>query len=338
MFGDAPVDDAAIASAVEAHWSIECRELVYAPVGFGSYHWWLTTARGGRLFVTLDDLSGMTSGGDRDRERADLEGAFSAAAALASAGHAFARGPVATSDGRVWCDLDEARILTLWPYVEGRSAAHGDYDHDDDLRRAVLRALGTLHATPVHLAPATRAETFAVDNTHFLTEIAGGELGSGWSSGPYGAAAKRLAREHRMAIAALLTHYEHLVARAPSPSTWVITHGEPHAANVIATASGPVLIDWDTALIAPRERDLWMVVCGRAEVDSAYTNDGRTVAPVRQDMLRLYAAQWELTELGIYLQHFRGPHGDDADTEASWTDLQKYLPLGPRWPEVDCTS
>ena len=334
MFGDAPVDDAVITSAVEAHWGIECRELVYAPVGFGSFHWWLTTARGAQVFVTLDDLSAMPSADDRRRRRTDLEGAFSAAAALASAGHSFVRGPIPTSDGRASWSLGEARMLTLWPYVEGRSATQGDYDPDDDLRRGVLRLLARLHGTPVQVAPAIRAETFDVDNAEFLAEVAIGDLGRGWSSGPHGAAAKRLAREHRSAIAALLIHYRGLVAHAPSPSTWVITHGEPHAANVVATAAGPVLIDWDTALIAPRERDLWMVVCGRAEVDSAYANDDRIVLPVRQDMLRLYAAKWELTELGIYLQHFRGPHGDDADTEASWTDLQKYLPLEPRWPEL----
>jgi aminoglycoside phosphotransferase (APT) family kinase protein len=40
-------------------------------------------------------------------------------------------------------------------------------------------------------------------------------------------------------------------------SPLVLTHGEPHAANTIKTDSGLVLIDWDSALIAPRERDLW---------------------------------------------------------------------------------
>ncbi len=37
----------------------------------------------------------------------------------------------------------------------------------------------------------------------------------------------------------------------------VITHGEPHAANVMGSPGGLVLVDWDTVLLAPPERDLW---------------------------------------------------------------------------------
>jgi thiamine kinase-like enzyme len=42
-------------------------------------------------------------------------------------------------------------------------------------------------------------------------------------------------------------------------TAWVVTHGEPHPANVIRTPGGLKLIDWDTVQLAPAERDLWMV-------------------------------------------------------------------------------
>ncbi len=35
----------------------------------------------------------------------------------------------------------------------------------------------------------------------------------------------------------------------------VITHGEPHGGNVMTMSSGLVLVDWDTVLLAPPERD-----------------------------------------------------------------------------------
>lgn len=42
-------------------------------------------------------------------------------------------------------------------------------------------------------------------------------------------------------------------------SGWVITHGEPNAANMLWSANGDLfLIDWDTVAIGPRERDLWL--------------------------------------------------------------------------------
>jgi spectinomycin phosphotransferase len=46
-----------------------------------------------------------------------------------------------------------------------------------------------------------------------------------------------------------------------SSGPWLVTHGEPHRANVIRDPkSGVHLVDRDTTLIAPRERDLRMVL------------------------------------------------------------------------------
>ena len=333
MFGEPPVDESTIAAALAMGWGL-AGDLAYAPVGFGSYHWWLSCADGARLFVTLDDVSGVPASHQAQRLAA-FEAAFATAADLAGYGHAFVRAPMPARDGRSMQQLDDGRALSLWAYVDGTSAGHGDYDQADDLRRSVLGVLRSLHSTPLEVVSRAHVETFAVDHSEFLDRLVRWDLDDGWADGPYGAPARELAERHRGAIGALRSHYDRLVEQAPPRDAWVITHGEPHAANVVTTADGPVLIDWDTALIAPRERDLWMVLAGRAEVDAAYageTADG--LPPVRPEMLRLYTAHWELTELGVYFQRFHASHGDGADTEASWADLQTYLPLEPRWPEL----
>ena len=38
-----------------------------------------------------------------------------------------------------------------------------------------------------------------------------------------------------------------------------MTHGEPHRGNIVVTDAGVVLVDWDTCLLAPPERDVWLV-------------------------------------------------------------------------------
>jgi aminoglycoside phosphotransferase (APT) family kinase protein len=40
----------------------------------------------------------------------------------------------------------------------------------------------------------------------------------------------------------------------------VLTHGEPHGANVLLGEGGLSLVDWDTVGIAEPERDLWFAV------------------------------------------------------------------------------
>ena len=47
--------DDEVAAAVVDHWASEPDEITYAPVGFGSHHWWVT-AGADRWFVTVDDL------------------------------------------------------------------------------------------------------------------------------------------------------------------------------------------------------------------------------------------------------------------------------------------
>ena len=99
--------------------------------------------------------------------------------------------------------------------------------------------------------------------------------------------------------------------------------GELHAANTINTDSGLVLVDWDSALIAPRERDLWsLAVEEPASLLLHYTaKTGVTPLP---DFLELYRLRWDLTEVSRYVALFRAPHDDTADTRVAWTASTPY--------------
>lgn len=109
-----------------------------------------------------------------------------------------------------------------------------------------------------------------------------------------------------------------------------ITHGEPHAANTIVTATGRVLIDWDTALIAPPERDLWMVLDRDAATSATYEaiTGVRPCAP----LLDMYRMLWDLMEIAGYTTFFRASHTDTADATESWKNLNEYLDISRRWP------
>jgi hypothetical protein len=57
----------------------------------------------------------------------------------------------------------------------------------------------------------------------------------------------------------LLAWYDSLVEEVlDSRAEWVVTHGEPYGPNLVESDTGQsLLLDWDSALQAPRERDLW---------------------------------------------------------------------------------
>jgi hypothetical protein len=85
--------------------------------------------------------------------------------------------------------------------------------------------------------------------------------------------------------------------------------GEPHSANVIRDPRGRfLLVDWDTTLVAPRERDLRMVLDQNMTGWDEYCS---VVGSVRLDerAMRLYHRWWELAEICIFTQRFRRRHG-----------------------------
>jgi spectinomycin phosphotransferase len=57
-------------------------------------------------------------------------------------------------------------------------------------------------------------------------------------------------------------------ARAVGP---VLTHGEPHPANLLSAGGSLLLIDWDTVGLAPPERDLSLIIGEAGEARTGIT-------------------------------------------------------------------
>lgn len=79
-----------------------------------------------------------------------------------------------------------------------------------------------------------------------------------------------------------------------------VTHGEPHRGNVFRTTEGWKVVDWDTALVAPAERDWWDL------------QGGRLGDPVLVD---LYSLRWDLLEVACSVSECFEDHVDDRNTQ-----------------------
>ncbi|WP_306209065.1 phosphotransferase [Actinoplanes sp. RD1] len=265
--------------------------LEYVPVGWGSHHWTGVDAAGATWFVTADALSPRLS--------AALEAAAAVGLDFVVAPVA---GPVRINDR--WC-------AALYPYLSGQSFAFGDWpssEHRDAVRDMLIR----LHTAPV---PAVAGvDDLAI--TH-RDALAGGFV----TAGPYTDRAAALITDHAAVIRALLARYDDLVAGADR-SRDVLTHGEPHPGNTMRTATGWKLIDWETALVAPPERDLWLLG-GEHSAWSAAT--GMTVVPA---MLILYRLRWIINDLCVDLHRFRRPHAGTVEDAESWKLLHRNVVAG----------
>jgi spectinomycin phosphotransferase/16S rRNA (guanine(1405)-N(7))-methyltransferase len=88
-------------------------------------------------------------------------------------------------------------------------------------------------------------------------------------------------------------------------------------------SDGWVLIDWDTALLGPPERDLWWLDTGDGRMVEAY--EGATDFAVDPAMLELYRIRWDLADLAVYVAGFHAVHRGDRNDEKSWQELSSLL-------------
>ncbi len=293
----AGLPEATLLAALERWWGIRAASVQYRPVGWGSHHWVVSGPAGSRWFVTADELENKRlsqaeplAGGFRR-----LRAALSAATDLRDCGRTFAVAPVPARDGEPLARVSrqfgggglpvrgrpELRVggVLLARAPEGRARPGGRHAH-----RPARGPAGVRWPTTSGCRTGTRWRRPA------------GPAATSPAEGPYARPAARLIRQHAVPIRRLLARYDHLVAAARArASPAVLTHGEPHPGNTMLTAGGWVLIDWDTALAAPPERDLWSLDPGDGSILDAYA--GLTGVTPQSPMLDLYRLRWDIADI-----------------------------------------
>lgn len=309
------------------HWGLREARLVYLPVGFGAHHWRADSEDGIRAFVTVDDLAaGFQRGDDVDSAFAALERAYRTAAALRDeADLDFVLAPRFDREGVVVRRLAERYAVSVAPFLEGTSSSYGDYESGAE-RRRMGDLLGRLHAAGDRIpAGLPRRDDCSIPSRAVLDDALA-SLGEPWGTGPFADSARALLAGQAEALDVRLRSYDVLAARVGGRSdSWVITHGEPHRANVMVDGLGSLrLVDWDTTLIAPRERDLCMVLDERLTGWSEYRSVIGDVS-LDPEALELYRGWWDLADIAVFVSLFRRPHDEDENTVASLVQLRSNL-------------
>jgi len=328
---DLPEDvetDALIGSLADG-WGFDVESIDYAAIGFGSYHWVATDARGTRGFVTVDDLEQKPWLGDtRETVFDGLMRAFDTAVALRDAGLGFVVAPILTSEGEAVRRIGARHTVALFPFVEGQAGRFGEYGTAEE-RAAVVKMFARLHQATSAVESIARRIDLHVPGRRYL-ESGLQEVSQTWSGGPFSEPAREALAKHASDVAELLDLFDRLSRSvATRSSKWVITHGEPHAVNLIRTDASQVLVDWDTVALAPPERDLWMLVGDTGGDAATYANlTGHEPDQVAMDFFRL---TWDLGDLAAYTHVLRSPHRHSEDTVKAYEGLTKCVAIRDRW-------
>lgn len=263
------LEDVDIRSALAAGWDIDTVSMRYAPLGGGGYHWQVLAVDGCRWFVSATDLDHAPwLGAQRSSSWQTLEATMNAASTLRDdAGLTFVLAPVPCRGGETLRLVRERYGLVVHPFVDGACGEFG-VPLDPAEESTAIEMVAALHATP----------TSTVD-LHRLVDLNAQE-----SLDPADPA-----------YGPILDRYDELWAHV-SGRPVVITHGEPHAGNLMRSGADTFLIDWDTAALASPERDLWLLFDhGNTDVLRIYEDrTGHTVDPVA---LAFYRLRWAIEEL-----------------------------------------
>jgi aminoglycoside phosphotransferase (APT) family kinase protein len=277
---------------------------------------------GTRGFVTVDDLDQKPWFGDTRESVFDgLRRAFDTAAALRDAGLGFVVAPIPTSRGETVRRIGPRYAVALFPFVAGQAGRFGHYDTAE--RVAVLAMLAELHrATPAVARVARRLDLDVPGRRNLESALAA--VNETWLGGPFSEPARVALARHASDVTDLLALFDQLRADVARRSgNWVVTHGEPHAGNVMRTEERYVLVDWDTVALAPPERDLWMLADDAA---------GHELDDVAVNFFRL---TWDLADIAAFTNVLRSPHRHNKDTAKAYDALTYYVTTTrDRWGEL----
>jgi hypothetical protein len=329
--------EAVLVPALGRWWGVAVASIEYRPVGWGSHHWEVTDTAGRRWFVTVDELEDKRLSASEPLAAGfgRLRASLAAARDLRACGRTFVVAPLPAGDGEPLALVSDRFGVALYPFIDGQSFEWDEFSSSAH-RLGVLSLLIAVHTAPAAASRHALADDFGVplrDELEAACAVGGGAddggaddagaddggaaYGGAAHGGPYARPAALLIRQNAAAIQRQLARYDHLVTQARAAGTQaVLTHGEPHPGNTMLTGDGWLLIDWDTALVAPPERDLWSLDPGDGTILDAYAS-ATGVSP-RPALLDFYRLRWDIADIAAGVSRFRRPHAGSIDDAKTW--------------------
>lgn len=214
--------------------------------------------------------------------------------------------PLPANSGSLWVCLKQLALI-LYPFVDGKAAMEvGLSDGQWTEYGAVLKAIHSIDASD-RLFSQVRRETFvpkwSATVTKLAARIGGGDFGDSFE--------RELAsfwRGQRDEIDRIVKRAEELGRMLrQKPPQFVLCHADIHTANILLDRHGQMyFVDWDDAIVAPKERDLMFVVNAAVSDNASRSREERHFfqgyGRVEIDPLALayYRYEWVVQEMGDF--------------------------------------
>jgi spectinomycin phosphotransferase len=245
------IEDEKIVACLNEAYGLSVAEIIFLPLGadLNTAVYRATVERQTAYFVKLrrDDFS---------------EASVTVPKYLSDSGIKQIIPPIPTQKGQLWASLDPYKVI-LYPFIEGQNAFEVNLLDEQRIEFGVT--LKQLHSAdiPAAITQEVRREAFsprwretmksflALIESQVFTEPVAAELAA-------------FLQAKRLETADLIKRAEHLACtlQAETPA-FILCHGDIHGWNLLLDNQNHLyVVDWDTLVFAPKERDLMFVGCG----------------------------------------------------------------------------
>lgn len=264
-----------------------------------------------------------------------LEASVSVPKYLADLGIKQVIPPLATNTGQHWTILASFKAI-LYPYIEGRNGVETELSEDQwgQFGAAIKR----LHSTyiPSSITKDVPRERFSSKWREtvksFLMRIEHEAF-----SEPITVKTATLLKSKKAEILQMIERAENLAhLLQKKPLEYILCHADIHGWNLHIDKRGTLyIVDWDTLIFAPKERDLMFIGAGiwnsgltpDEEEALFYQDYGQT--EIHQDAIFYYRFERILQDIGEYCEHIFLSDKNDNDRIQSFEYLRSnFLPNG----------
>jgi spectinomycin phosphotransferase len=324
MLVEPDLDKAVLAAALQRDYGLAASAVRFVPVGETAWCYQVTDEQGGRWFLKLGRPGAI--------EPARAEFALELGRALAELGLPVPR-PQPTRGGALWCWLGGLR-LALFEFVDGAPLSDRDLSAAGLTERVAGLAAAVHGATGALAVPVPFAEMFEVWTDGLRGCLAALEADAGGADGLV-AEGRALVWPQHVALLGMQQRVQALGDAVRSrPRELVLCHGDLRGDNLLGDRAGRVwLVDWDGAMLAPRERDL-VLFTGRgfAAFLAGYQRAADRGIDADADLLAFFLLRRNLEDLVDWLA---GVLTSDRPVEQRRADLDGVRWCLSRWAALE---
>jgi spectinomycin phosphotransferase len=318
------LNDEKIVACLREAYGLDVEKISFLPIGadFNTAVYRVTEANGKDYFLKL-------------RSGVFLEASVSVPKYLADLGIKQVIAPILTKLGQLYSGLEFFKTI-LYPYVDGNNGVEAKPSEDQWAQFGAT--IQKLHSVDIRssITQNVPRETFSSHWRDTVTAFLG-RLDHDVFTEPVAVKMALFLKSKSQAILDLVQRAESLAMTIQKqPLDYVLCHADIHGWNLLVdTQAAFYIVDWDTLIFAPKERDLmfigadiWDSGLTAAEEESRFYK-GYGQAEIDHDLLTYYRFERIIQDIGDYCEYiFLSDAGGDDRLQCLEHLQRVFLPNG----------